>query len=100
MAGGGIVATRMPASAASRICAPLELAHRLSAPGRQASSVRSARALLPTAPGLKDDVFNKDDVRKDNLVKVTQRFKEWQLAGRPPQLLLGRQSMARVMQCC
>jgi hypothetical protein len=37
---------------------------------------------LPTAPELKDKVFIKDDVWwKDNLVKVTQRFKEWQLAG-------------------
>jgi putative spermidine/putrescine transport system substrate-binding protein len=42
----------------------------------------ATRALLPTAPGLKDKVFIKDDVWwKDNLVKVTQRFKEWQLAG-------------------
>jgi putative spermidine/putrescine transport system substrate-binding protein len=40
------------------------------------------RALLPTAPELEDKVFIKDDVWwKDNLVKVTQRFKEWQLAG-------------------
>jgi putative spermidine/putrescine transport system substrate-binding protein len=40
------------------------------------------RTLLPTAPELKDKVFIKDDVWwKDNLAKVTQRFKEWQLAG-------------------
>jgi putative spermidine/putrescine transport system substrate-binding protein len=42
----------------------------------------ATRALLPTAPELKDKVFIKDDVWwKDNLVKVTQRFKEWQLSG-------------------
>jgi putative spermidine/putrescine transport system substrate-binding protein len=42
----------------------------------------TTRALLPTAPELKDKVFIKDDVWwKDNLAKVTQRFKEWQLAG-------------------
>jgi len=42
----------------------------------------ATRELLPTAPELKDKVFIKDDVWwKDNLVKVTQRFKEWQLAG-------------------
>jgi putative spermidine/putrescine transport system substrate-binding protein len=40
------------------------------------------RTLLPTAPELKDKVFIKDDVWwKENLAKVTQRFKEWQLAG-------------------
>jgi putative spermidine/putrescine transport system substrate-binding protein len=42
----------------------------------------ATRALLPTSPELKDKVFIKDDVWwKDNLAKVTQRFKEWQLAG-------------------
>jgi putative spermidine/putrescine transport system substrate-binding protein len=42
----------------------------------------ATRTLLPTAPELKDKVFIKDDVWwKDNLARVTQRFKEWQLAG-------------------
>ena len=40
----------------------------------------ATRALLPTAPELKGKVFLKDDIWwKDNLAKVTQRFKEWQL---------------------
>jgi len=42
----------------------------------------ATRVPLPTAPELKDKVFLKDDVWwKDSLFKVTQRFKQWQLAG-------------------
>jgi hypothetical protein len=44
----------------------------------------TTRALLPTAMELRDKVFIKEDVWwKDNLVKVTQRFKEWQLSDKP-----------------
>jgi hypothetical protein len=55
---------------------------RMSRLGQSRRSDRPPVSLLPTAPELKDKVFIKDDVWwKDNLVKVTQRFKEWQLAG-------------------